>query len=71
MARSIRTGAAARTIGIHPQTLRKWEREGRVPPARRNQITGQRLYDDEDLDLVRRLAADNQSVKSGFRGQRA
>jgi DNA-binding transcriptional MerR regulator len=45
----IRIGQAARRIGIHPQTLRRWEREERIPRALRNPLTGQRVYADNDV----------------------
>ena len=44
---------AARLLEMHPQTLRKYEREGLVAPSR---TTGNlRLYSDEDLELLRQV----------------
>jgi MerR family transcriptional regulator/heat shock protein HspR len=44
---------AARLLQMHPQTLRKYEREGLIAPSR---TTGNlRLYSDEDLDLLRQV----------------
>lgn len=44
---------AARLLEMHPQTLRKYEREGLVAPSR---TTGNlRLYSDEDLDRLRQV----------------
>jgi len=52
----IRISAAARRLGISAATLRRWEREQRIPPARRNRLTGQRLYEESDcrrlLDMI-------------------
>ena len=51
-----RISVAARLIGVHAQTLRAYEREGLVEPARSS--GGVRLYSDADIDrlhLVRRL----------------
>jgi MerR family transcriptional regulator, heat shock protein HspR len=44
---------AARLLELHPQTLRKYEREGFVAPSR---TTGNlRLYSAEDLELLRQV----------------
>lgn len=44
---------AARLLEMHPQTLRKYEREGLIAPSR---TTGNlRLYSDEDLDRLRQV----------------
>lgn len=46
---------AAMLTGLHPQTLRKYERVGLVSPVRINTL---RLYSDEDIaqcQLIRRL----------------
>lgn len=37
-------GQAAKWLGVSPQTLRRWEREGRIKPAQRTS-GGQRRYD--------------------------
>ncbi len=37
-------------LGVHPQTLRLYEREGFVCPKRQNK---QRIYSDEDVDKLR------------------
>jgi MerR family transcriptional regulator, heat shock protein HspR len=50
---------AARRLGMHPQTLRKYERLGLVQPTRR--IGAMRLYSEEELDrlrLIKRLVDD-------------
>jgi MerR family transcriptional regulator/heat shock protein HspR len=44
---------AARLVELHPQTLRRYEEEGLVSPAR---ISGRRLYSQRDVQLVRRIA---------------
>lgn len=46
---------ASRLSGMHPQTLRKYERAGLLSPSRSNTL---RLYSDEDiarLRLIKRL----------------
>ena len=50
---------AARTLGMHPQTLRKYERLGLVRPART--VGSMRGYSSEELDrlrLIKRLVDD-------------
>jgi MerR family transcriptional regulator/heat shock protein HspR len=45
---------AAELAGMHPQTLRIYERRGLVQPARTT--GGNRRYSDHDIDLLRRIA---------------
>ena len=45
---------AAELTGMHPQTLRIYERKGLVQPARTG--GGSRRYSDEDVALLRRIA---------------
>jgi MerR family transcriptional regulator/heat shock protein HspR len=50
---------AARMLGMHPQTLRKYERLGLIQPART--IGSMRLYSREELErlkLIKRLVDD-------------
>ena len=44
---------AARLTGLHPQTLRKYERAGLIRPAR--QSGNQRLYSEADVRRLRRI----------------
>jgi MerR family transcriptional regulator/heat shock protein HspR len=44
---------ASRLTGMHPQTLRKYERAGLLTPAR--QEGNQRLYSDADIQRLRRI----------------
>jgi MerR family transcriptional regulator/heat shock protein HspR len=45
---------AAELAGMHPQTLRIYERRGLVQPARTE--GGNRRYSDADIDVLRRIA---------------
>ncbi len=45
---------AAELAGMHPQTLRIYERRGLVQPARTN--GGNRRYSDYDIDILRRIS---------------
>jgi len=45
---------AAELSGMHPQTLRIYERRGLVLPARTE--GGNRRYSDDDIDRLRRIA---------------
>jgi MerR family transcriptional regulator/heat shock protein HspR len=44
---------AAELAGVHPQTLRVYERKGLLEPARTG--GGSRRYSDEDIHLLRRI----------------
>jgi MerR family transcriptional regulator/heat shock protein HspR len=44
---------ASRITGLHPQTLRKYERAGLIRPTR--QSGNQRLYSDADIRRLRRI----------------
>lgn len=44
---------AAELAGVHPQTLRIYERRGLVDPARTS--GGSRRYSDDDIRLLRRI----------------
>ena len=45
---------AAEIAGVHPQTLRIYERKGLLDPART--VGGNRRYSEGDLDRLRRIA---------------
>lgn len=49
-------GEVARELGVHQGSLRRAEREGRLPPHVRR-VNGRRLYTREDVEALRaRLA---------------
>lgn len=44
---------AAKLCGVHPQTLRAYERQGLISPARINDKN--RMFSEEDIERVRRI----------------
>jgi len=63
------TGEFAERVGVHPQTVQRWDREGTLV-AHRTQ-TGRRYYTDEDvaqaLGLAMLVAGPNGGVLSGIK----
>ena len=51
VAERYRIAEAARLLGVHPQTLRLWERKGVIEPATRQR--GLRVYTAKDLQRIR------------------
>ncbi len=49
----VRISEAARRLGVTPHHLRMLERQGRIPPARRD-LNG-RIYSEFDIALLRAL----------------
>ena len=43
-------------LGVHPDTVRNYERRGLVPRAKRSPINGYRYWTDEDAEVIRRFA---------------
>jgi predicted transcriptional regulator len=52
---------ASRQLGVSPEHLRALEREGRVPPARRD-LNG-RIYSDFDIALLKSLGVGSRPGK--------
>ncbi len=59
-------GVASELCGVHPQTLRQYERLGLVTPARVS--TKNRLYSEADIDRVRRIKRLTQDMGSNLAG---
>jgi DNA-binding transcriptional MerR regulator/methylmalonyl-CoA mutase cobalamin-binding subunit len=59
--------AAARATGVSESRLRTWERRYGIPKPARS-VTGRRLYDEDDLAAIRRMAA---LVEAGLSAQDA
>lgn len=56
---------AARRVGMHPQTLRLYERAGLVKPARRG---SNRLYSDWDIERLRQIQRLTQTMGVNLAG---
>ena len=50
----MKIGEVARELGVSVDWLRRAEKEGRIPRARR-QLSGWRVYSKEDVEKVKRL----------------
>ena len=46
---------AAKTLGIHRDTLKRWIKEGKIPDARRHSRNSYRMFTQEDVDKIRIL----------------
>ena len=47
---SLKISEAAEILNVHPQTLRRWEKEGKIEPVR---INGQRKYNMSDIQRLK------------------
>ena len=52
MTNTYRTAEAARLLGIHPSTLRRWDHKGILHPSIRT-LTGERRYTEADIVAAR------------------
>lgn len=48
----LRVSQVAERLGVCPQTLRKWEKVGKIPPAARD-FNGHRRYAAADVEVLR------------------
>jgi DNA-binding transcriptional MerR regulator len=44
---------AAQRLGVHPHTIRKAEFEHRIPPIRRESVSGYRIFSEADIESLR------------------
>ncbi|MBC8515409.1 MerR family transcriptional regulator [bacterium] len=58
-------GIVAAMMGVHPQTLRTWERKRLVIPLRRG---GRRLYSERNLEELRRIVTLTQDLGVNLAG---
>ena len=47
------TGKIAAALGVHPDTIRNYEKRGIIPFAKRSPINGYRIWDTKDLEQIR------------------
>ena len=60
---------AARMVGVHPQTLRLYERVGLVRPNRANNTChGNRLYSEADIERLRQIQRFTQQMGVNLAG---
>ena len=59
------TGKIAAVLGVHPDTVRNYERRGLIPRAKRSPVNGYRVWNPEDLDHIRRVILDLREVEDG------
>ena len=53
MDNTYRIAEAAKLLGVHPSTLRRWDKKGILTPSYRTP-TGERRYTEADLDAGRK-----------------
>ena len=56
MTNTYRTAEAAKLLGVHPSTLRRWDKKGILTPSYRTP-TGERRYTEADLEAGRKTPA--------------
>lgn len=56
MTNTYRTAEAAKLLGVHPSTLRRWDKTGILRPSIRTP-TGERRYTEADLEAGRKTPA--------------
>ena len=56
MDNTYRIAEAAKLLGVHPSTLRRWDEKGILRPSIRTP-TGERRYTEADLEAVRKNTA--------------
>jgi DNA-binding transcriptional MerR regulator len=60
-------GKLGAVLGLHPDTIRRYEREGLIPAARRSPLNGYRFWTEEDIEGIRRavFGLDESSERAG------
>jgi hypothetical protein len=58
-------GDVARALGRTVETIRLWERGGRIPKARRDLVSGARFYTQADIAALRALVGRDTPSEKG------
>ena len=58
-----RIGCLANELGVSTVTIKKWEREGKIPEARRN-IWDHRVYTEKEIEEIIKLVKKKNYFKS-------
>jgi DNA-binding transcriptional MerR regulator len=51
----LKIAEAAKIIGCHPNSLRRYERRGIIPMARRHPGCGWRIYSPKDVEVIQHI----------------
>ncbi len=63
LGRDLTISEVAALVGRSPEALRHWERRGFIPPARRDPMSGWRVYDARDVARIQELVRRGRSVQ--------
>ena len=55
-------GKIAAAVGVHPDTIRNYEKRGLIPRARRSPLNGYRVWNPDDLDRIRQVVLGGEAV---------
>ncbi len=64
MAQMMSTGTVARHLGVSTSLLRRLEKAGTIPPAQRIAGLDRRVYDETDLEQLRKILADRRARRT-------
>ena len=53
----VSAGDLARVLGRHPDTIVRWESRGLIPQARRQPLTGRRVWPKPEADKIVRMTS--------------
>ena len=61
-------GKVAKCLGISARTLKNYERDGKIPCARRNPLNDHRIYSPDDVDQIMAIITGRQWRRSRSTG---
>ena len=56
------TGKIAAALGVHPDTIRNYERRGIIPVAKRSPVNGYRIWNAEELECMKAILQNIEQV---------